>query len=39
LLIVENADTSPANSPRLQLFLEQLEEIAELARRLWGAYG
>jgi hypothetical protein len=39
LLIVENADTSPVNSPRLQLSLEQQEEIRELARRLWGAYG
>lgn len=39
LLVVENADTSPLNSPHLQLSLEQLEEIAELARRLWGAYG
>lgn len=39
LLVVENADTSPANSPRLQLSLEQRKEIAELARRLWEAYG
>ncbi len=39
VLIVENADTSPANSPRLQLSLEQKKEIARLARRLWGTYG
>ena len=38
VLIVENADTSPANSPRLQLSLEQKKEIAGMAKQLWEAY-
>jgi len=39
VLIIENADTSPANSPRLQLSLEQKKEIDGLERQLWGDYG
>ncbi len=39
VLIVENADTSPSNSPRIDLSPHQREKIFELTRQLWGVHG
>ena len=36
VLIVENQNTSPANSPRLNLTASQRREIISLAHQMWG---
>lgn len=36
VLIVENRDTTAANSPKIPLNLSQQEEVASIVRQIWG---